>query len=326
MADFCRTEVGTADLTLNIVLCDSPPDSVFMPSAGESPADAWIDLILRRATALQRHLWEGQRLTGLKTVLTQPVITPLLEALLQKPGRPGCVSLETGFLLFDLSRNDWILLISKPLESGDTVDENQWPIRVHITVMNAVMCLLSLFLTTIEGVIVHAVGLNYRGEGYAFAASSGNGKTSLSTQSPPGTVLADDGLVIRRRQDGYMIYPTPFRQRPGGDKQQWAWHQQSVPLTGLYLLERSGETRLASVSRAEAIDRLLKAYTHFFTCMDSESAVSVFDFWRTLINRYPVARLRWRKGDDFFQMLGKQPQMEVNHENQKGTVGLAAGI
>ncbi|MEW6077757.1 MAG: hypothetical protein AB1724_08100 [Thermodesulfobacteriota bacterium] len=326
MTDFGLTGEGKADLTLNIILSGSAPDRFTESSAGAAPADAWIDLILRRATALQRRLWEGQRLTDLKTVLTQPAITPWLELFLQQPDRPGCVPLETGFLLFDLSRNNWILLMERPPIAEEPDEEKLWLIRVTITIMNAVMCLLSLSLSTLEGVVVHAVGLKYREGGYAFAASSGNGKTSLSMQSPPGTVLADDGLVIRRRQDGYTIYPTPFRQRPGGGKHQWAWHQQPVPLTELYLLEKSGETRLGTVSRTEAIDRLLKASTHFFTFMDPESAVSVFDFWRALISQCPVARLQWRKGDDFFQMMGKQPQMEVKHDNQKRTDGLAAGI
>jgi hypothetical protein len=324
MADFRRT--GEVDLTMNIVLPVSATEPVRVPTPGQSMADACISLILKDATSFQRRHWLQKGMTGLRRLLLHPAVMPLLDAFLKKTDRLDCVPLEAGFLLLDGKRNTSLLLLDEQPVGGDPRAEGLWLTRVNITAVNAVMCCLALRLAATDGVVAHAVGLNYRGGGYAFAASSGGGKTTLSMQSPPGAVLADDGLVIRRQGEGYILYPTPFRQRPGGDTHQWNWHQTAIPLTGLCLLEKSGESGLVAVSRLEAVDLLLRASTHFFSWMGPEAAVPVFDFWRELVRRLPVARLKWRKGDDVFSTLKNLPHMEAHDENQERTSKVAVGI
>jgi hypothetical protein len=125
----------------------------------------------------------------------------------------------------------------------------------------------------------------------------------LSTQSFAGAVLADDGIIIRKHGNHYKLYPTPFRQRPGGDINKWRWCESPVHLKAVFILEKGMTTRVVPIPRSYALGLLINAFTHFFMYMSPVHKVKVFDFWHELGLNLPISCLKWRKGTDYLPII-----------------------
>jgi hypothetical protein len=128
--------------------------------------------------------------------------------------------------------------------------------------------------------------------------------------SAPGSVLADDGIVVRRSRQGYQIHATPLRQRPGGGTKAWEWHQEAAPLLGAFLIRQSRETSAIPDARYRLVGELLGACSHFSLWMDRAAMASLFDFWAQISLELPMGRLVWRPGTDFWT--------KVDHFLKKG--------
>jgi hypothetical protein len=61
-----------------------------------------------------------------------------------------------------------------------------------------------------QGILLHAAGIAREGRGYVFAGPTGSGKTTLARRSRQFTVLADDGVVIRRQNGSFVASSTPW--------------------------------------------------------------------------------------------------------------------
>lgn len=103
-----------------------------------------------------------------------------------------------------------------------------------------------------QGLMVHASGVDDHGHGYLFAGHSGQGKSTLSSLwEGHGRVLNDDRVIIRRLEDGYYIYPTP-------------WHGtypnvsvRGVALEKVLLVSHGSENSVRRKTGAEALCGLL---------------------------------------------------------------------
>lgn len=210
---------------------------------------------------------------------------------------PGvlAVPLEAGFLWVDT--NTWQAVLG--LDVGDpSAGEGEW-IGPSFSLLNAVMALLSFRLSIEGGVLVHGVAVRTAPDrGVLFAAPSGGGKTTLSTGFGAGSVLADDGVAVRRESTGYRAYPTPLRQRPGGRTADWSWCGESVSLKAAFVLGGEGALHVSHLSRADFVGAVLPSCTQFFHWMDRRMVEAAFDSWRDLARLLPTGRLFWRPGDD----------------------------
>ena len=199
------------------------------------------------------------------------------------------IPLSEGVLLADMKRGEAFLFLYGP--QGD--DPFAWWLRANRTALNGVMAFLALYLAERRGVLAHGVGITRKGEGYLFLAPSKGGKTTLSSQSPPRAVLADDGVVLRETPAGVYLHPTPFRQRPGGRIERWEWRKAPVRLKALFILEPGVEARVVSIPRPEVVGLLTGSLTHFYLWMDPGRSLGIFDFWRRITKALPAARLAW---------------------------------
>jgi hypothetical protein len=259
-------------------------------------------------------------------LLSDSGIAPWLDNINVSDTQFSMVQLEMGFLLFRPNSCQGLVVL----------DVN-WPFtrhdqpalllpHIHLSKINGVFATLSLYLAERGGAIVHGTGIEHWEKGFLFLAPSGGGKTTLSVQSLPGTVLADDGLIVREDSAGYALYPTPFRQRPGGATRQWDWHRSPAPLRAVFLLEKGMENAVRPIPRSEALGRLMNSYTHFFSLMNTQQAVAIFDFWRRLTVRIPVNRLTFRMGTDFWPLIYNFCKMEKTDEDQKRKHSMACSV
>jgi len=103
------------------------------------------------------------------------------------------------------------------------------------------------------GVIIHSLGLDDEGRGLLFVGVSGAGKSTMANlwQGSGSTLLSDDRIIVRRQDDRYMMYGTPWH----GDAH--IASPEAAPLERIYFLSRSSENQLRPVSTMEAVTQLM---------------------------------------------------------------------
>ena len=107
-----------------------------------------------------------------------------------------------------------------------------------------------------DGIIIHAAAVKIGEEAYLFPAPSGGGKSTLSElmkTNPGWRVLGEDKVIVRKVEDSYRVFGTPWNPRPeycGADH---------APLKGIYFLHHDRENQLLELGKADIARRLLQA-------------------------------------------------------------------
>lgn len=102
------------------------------------------------------------------------------------------------------------------------------------------------------GLMIHAAGVERNGRAYLFLGYSGAGKTTTARNSPPGSVLNDDLLVIYSSKGHWFAAATPFynptqnRPRPG-----------KAPIARVLYLVKDQEVYLEEVPQAQALAEMV---------------------------------------------------------------------
>jgi hypothetical protein len=105
-----------------------------------------------------------------------------------------------------------------------------------------------------EGAEVHALGLADKdGSGYLFLGHSGAGKSTTARlwMAQPGVeLLSDDRIILRRHDDKFWMYGTPWHGDAG------VASPGRAPLSAIFLLEQAPANELATLSASKAAAEL----------------------------------------------------------------------
>ena len=294
---------GPADLKLNIL----KPDKSISGKKNKTDSNlvnSSLSKAVQTAYLKNKQTQSTEAMEHIKLLLSDPAANCLMKELFIRDDNISFVPLDSGFLFIPHHKNNALLLLDEGFPfKRKGVPDSLYTVMINFTVINAIIVFISMYLALRGGLFVHGTGVNYNGYGCLFLAPSGGGKTTLSTQSFAGAVLADDGIIIRKHGDHYRLYPTPFRQRPGGDIHKWQWCESPVQLKAIFILEKGMTTRVVPIPRFHALGLLMNAFTHFFMYMPPVYKVKVFDFWHELSLNLPISCLKWRKGTDFLPII-----------------------
>jgi hypothetical protein len=148
------------------------------------------------------------------------------------------------------------------------------------------------------GLILHASGIEADGRGYCLAGASGAGKSTLAAAllgAPGVTVMGEDNLVLRYREDRFWIYGTPWHLDPA------RCSPVGAPLEKLFFLDRSAATGVRPCAPADGIARLLQ--TAFVPYYRPEAVARIVDKLARLAERVPFYTLSYRLGSDPMELL-----------------------
>jgi len=155
----------------------------------------------------------------------------------------------------------------------------------------------TLLLAREGGFLVHAASAIRDGRAYLFAGASGAGKTTISRLAPGDvTLLTDEISYVRKTQDGYHAFGTPFTgelDRPGENLR--------APVAALYLLARGPENKIEPVANAHAARGLLENILFF--AADPELVNLVFQSACDFAGRVPVYRLEFVPNAHVWDMI-----------------------
>ncbi len=96
--------------------------------------------------------------------------------------------------------------------------------------------LLSWVLLRHTGFLLHAATVVRNSRAYVFTGSSGAGKSTVASLSPPGSVLTDEISLLRREKGEWRAYGTPF-----WGEFRAAGSNRSAPVAGIFELKHARE-------------------------------------------------------------------------------------
>jgi len=156
----------------------------------------------------------------------------------------------------------------------------------------------SLVLARQGGFLLHSASAIRNGKAFLFAGQSGAGKTTISSLAPSDAILLTDEIsYVRRRDDGYVAFGTPFTGELAKVGQ-----NVSAPVAALYLLGQGAENRIDAVEPAEAARSLLSNVLFFADEPELVQAIfhSAFEF----VERVPVSRLTFAPDARVWELIG----------------------
>ena len=131
-------------------------------------------------------------------------------------------------------------------------DSRRWSLEQLMRVMGQLITLSVLH--RYQGLLIHSSGIILDGEGIIFPGISGVGKTTLAKlwQAREGiTVLSDDRVIVRREEEGYFIYGTPW---PGEGRMVSC---QKAPLKKILFLSKAKGNKLIPLGERESFKQLI---------------------------------------------------------------------
>jgi len=131
-----------------------------------------------------------------------------------------------------------------------------------------------------------------------FAGVSEAGKTTISRLAPRDvTLLTDEISYVRRKEDRYVAYGTPFT----GELAKLG-ENVSAPVETLYLLAKGKENRIDGVEPGEAARGVLGNLLFF--AHDEELVQAVFHSVFEFVKRVPVKRLTFVPDQRVWELIG----------------------
>lgn len=156
----------------------------------------------------------------------------------------------------------------------------------------------TLVLAREGGFLLHAASALRNDKAFLFAGVSGVGKTTISRLAPPDvTLLTDEISYVRKQEDGYVAFGTPF----AGELAK-VGENVSAPVSALYLLAQGPENRIEPVSTPEAARSLLANILFF--AEDDELVRLIFDSAFEFVSRVPVLRLTFVPDSRVWELIG----------------------
>lgn len=156
----------------------------------------------------------------------------------------------------------------------------------------------TLLLARDHGFLLHAASVIRNRKAFLFAGISGAGKTTISRLAPADvTLLTDEISYVRREDDGYTAFGTPF----AGELAK-VGENVFAPVEVLYLLAKGPENHIEAVPPAEAARSVLVNVLFF---AEEERFVraafhSAFEF----VSRVPVRRLTFVPDSRVWELIG----------------------
>jgi len=201
------------------------------------------------------------------------------------------------------SNPDRFVLLEPDLRSGDVyladgaLDEKIFQDPLGYPLNQVLMILL---LSTGQGMLLHACGIEDHGEGYLFLGNSTHGKSTMASLwfQNHATVLNDDRVIIRDQDESLWMYGTPWH----GDFR--AFSTKGLPVSKIFFL-RHGQTNSATPKKgAEAVSMILaRSFPPFW---DKGGMSHTMDLCHRLVNEIPCFELHFKPDEtivDFVRRL-----------------------
>jgi hypothetical protein len=137
-----------------------------------------------------------------------------------------------------------------------------------------------------HGLLVHACGLVDKGKGMLFLGCSSAGKSTLArlwSNNRRAKILNDDRVIIRKINDGFSIYGTPWH----GEAR--IFSVQKAPLEKIFFIKHARKNSIKEIGPLDATARLIVC--SFPPLWDKEGMTLTLDCCAELVQEIPCYEL-----------------------------------
>jgi len=151
----------------------------------------------------------------------------------------------------------------------------------------------SLFLSELNGFMLHAAGVIHNGHAYIFIGPSGSGKSTVASilEKKGFEVISDEKIIIRKASSCFMAYAAPWFNNK---------NQQSV-IKNILFLKKSNKVEFKPLGSYYAIKRIFPNI--HLNLLDQAAAKGILDTLHTLFKSTAVYEMQFLKDDSFWQKL-----------------------
>lgn len=147
-----------------------------------------------------------------------------------------------------------------------------------------------------RGLMVHACGIDFQGKGVLFVGASGQGKSTLAKLlKDKGCVLSDDRIILRKPNQEFKIYGTPWH----GDAN--IFHPGNASLSTIFFIRHAGQNFTRRINAIEATARLITGA--FCPYWDKKGMVFSLRFCEQLFNKIAAYELGFLPNNDIWSFL-----------------------
>jgi hypothetical protein len=147
-----------------------------------------------------------------------------------------------------------------------------------------------------RGLMIHACGIDDDGKGYLFAGNSTHGKSTMAKLwKNDATILNDDRIVIRHKENRFWIYGTPWHGEYTGVS------PQGVPVEKIFFLNHAESNNVIRCNGANAASMLLAR--SFPPLWDSEGMKFTLDFCSQLVSAVPCYKLNFMPDENIVDFI-----------------------
>ena len=146
-------------------------------------------------------------------------------------------------------------------------------------------------------ILFHGAGLVSDGKGFVFFGPSGSGKSTVTELSHNCTVLGDDLIVIKKLNNHFKVYATPFN----SDNNGFLLTNTNAAVRGLYRLIQHKTTFIKKMSRANALAELLSSISS--VNKNYEGSLSALDLCTQIVNQIPCYEMYFTKDNLFWRLI-----------------------
>ncbi|MHA2427777.1 MAG: hypothetical protein ACXADB_07115 [Candidatus Hermodarchaeia archaeon] len=141
-----------------------------------------------------------------------------------------------------------------------------------------------------EGALIHAAGAVIQGKGLIFPGSSGAGKSTITRQfserEQDFELLSDDRIIVRKFENDYSIFGTPWPGEAGIAK------NTSHPLHGIAFIHHGTKNEIMEIDPKIALQQLLPVVS--IPWYDKAIMPMIVDFCEGLVTTIPTYELHFK--------------------------------
>lgn len=159
----------------------------------------------------------------------------------------------------------------------------------------------------LNGIMIHSSAVEVDGKAYLFSASCGTGKSTHTKQwqkyfgTEKAIIINDDKPVLRRMEDGWYVYGTPFSGKTDENV------NKKVKLQGICMLER-GDNSIRRINPKEAIPLILEQTIR--PKKNVERLVKMTDILNQLLSEIPFYRMQCDISEEAVKMAYEKMKEE----------------
>ncbi|MBC8186303.1 hypothetical protein H8E88_34910 [candidate division KSB1 bacterium] len=152
--------------------------------------------------------------------------------------------------------------------------------------------------------LFHGAALVMDGKGYIFFGPSGCGKSTVTELSEDCTVLGDDLIVIKRKDNQFRAFATPFNSEEDTGFQ---ITNTNAPITSLYRLKQGKSTFIKEMNPAHILAELLMSVPSVNKNIYASSPA--IDLCTQIIDSIPCYEMYFTPDNKFWKLIEKNSKI-----------------